>query len=484
VITGKYWKLHDDATIGKLDAAAVRLLTGSGARIDHDGLLDMLEGAGGLIDRSSRRCRFPEALIREAIGHVGGKCGPDVEIPAGWGPLTRTGQEGNFPHLVDWPSGRRRLATRQDVVDMARMAHSLDEISRVGKVVATHEVDHRIEPLWNALQLAQITDKPIRGGDILHASSIAPLVAMGEVLSGVAGDTSLVTSCDFFIAPLILDPRQAECFLEKRRFGLPNVPGTMPISGMSAPVTVAGTVALALAELMVGWVLGYVVAPELPAGGIVSTGSLDMRTTSACFGSPEAMLQDCSVVNICQRLYGIDVHAAIGYTECKRPGIEATFQKMFALLGLPFGTSHRIGDGGLLSAGQDYCPVQHMLDIEMCKAIERFRGHYEVSDDTLAVELIERMTRAEAINFLDTDHTLRHYRAEQWYPRWFDRSYWQGDEAEVGAETAMLERIDRYCKDAIDGYERPDIDESKIAELKRIFLAAEREIVGSNVTDV
>ena len=46
----------------------------------------------------------------------------------------------------------------------------------------------------------------------------------------------------------------------------------------------------------------------------------------------------------------------------------------------------------------------------------------------------------------------------------------------------MLQRIDRYCKDAIGNYQKPDIDPSKIAELKKIFLAAEKRILGSNVT--
>ena len=56
MILGEYWKLHDDETVRKIDAAAVRLLTGSGARIEHDGLLDTLEGAGCRIDRSVGRC--------------------------------------------------------------------------------------------------------------------------------------------------------------------------------------------------------------------------------------------------------------------------------------------------------------------------------------------------------------------------------------------------------------------------------------------
>jgi len=343
-------------------------------------------------------------------------------------------------------------------------------------VLTCCEIDQRIEPLWAALQIAQITDKAIEGGEIFYASQIEPLVRMGEVITGKPGDTSLVASCDFLIAPLIFDANQAECFIAKRRFGLPNVPGTMPVSGISAPVTIAGTVTVAVAELMAGWVMGYAIAPDLPASGIVSSGSLDMRTLAACFGSPEALLQDTAVVNLCHRLYGIPVWPVMGYVDCKRPGIEAMFQKMLPIVGVPFGTHMLHVADGLLSAGQDYSPVQHMLDAEMANGIARFWGNYEVNDDTVALDLIEQMMRNDRTNFLDTDHTLAHYKAEQWYPKWFDRSRWQGDAAEADAERKMLDRIDRYCKDAIAGYKQPDIDRFKVAELRRIFAAAESSI--------
>ena len=42
----------------------------------------------------------------------------------------------------------------------------------------------------------------------------------------------------------------------------------------------------------------------------------------------------------------------------------------------------------------------------------------------------------------------------------------------------MLERIDRYWKDAVDRYEAPDIDQHKIEELQRIFVTAERGLLG------
>ena len=137
---------------------------------------------------------------------------------------------------------------------------------------------------------------------------------------------------------------------------------------------------------------------------------------------------------------------------------------------------------GLLSAGQDYCPVQHILDLEIAGAVQRFWGHFEVNDETIAVEQIEQMLGGTHTDFLDTDHTLRHYIGEQWYPRWFDRTVWQGREHETADEQQMLQRIDDYCKDAIRRYEPPDLDRERLTELRRIFIAAERDILGDNVT--
>lgn len=481
---GQYWQLHDDAALRRMDEAALRLLTKSGCRVEHEGLLNLLEGAGCRVEASAMRCVFPERLVRDAIEHVGGHADEEVAVPSGWNPQHRLEQSGSFPHLLEWPSGRRRLAATQDIVDMARTAHVLDEFESIGRVLVCSDVNPRIEPLWTTLTLAQTTDKPIRGGEIFYPQYIEPLVRMGEVLSGRQKDTSLVNSCDFFISPLLFDRRQAECFLEKRRFGIKNVPGTMPISGMSAPVTPAGAVTVAVAELMAGWVFGYVVDPELPAGGIVASGSLDMSTASACFGSPEALLQDMTTVQICRRLHNIPIWAAVDYVDCKRPGLEAVFQKMYPLVSAPFGTAARFCGSGLLSAGQDYSLVQHLLDAEMARAVERFWGGFEVTEETIALRLIEEMVEKKDTSFLEADHTIRHFKQEQWYPKWFGRGPWRDAVYELEAEHRMLERIDRYCKDSIQRYQQPDTDASKIRELRRIFQSAERQILGDNTTPV
>lgn len=486
MITGKMWDLIDDDAMKRIDKAAVELLTRTGCRIEHEGLLDLLESHGCRIDRATMRCYFSEKLIRETIDHISRDImdrmysdeviSDKVSISAGWNPSLSLKLRGDYPHFLDWPSGERRLATKEDIINMVKMAHELSEFTGIGRVFICHEIPPPLEPLWTTLQIVQITNKPLMGGNVLYVEQIEPLIRIGEIWSDQIADVWLVAVCDFFISPLIFERRQAQMFMEKRRFGMANVPGTMPISGMSAPVTIAGTVALCIAELLAGWVLGYIVNPELEVGGIVCSGSLDMRTANACFGSPEALLQGISTVQICRRLYGIHIAAESGYVDCKHPGLEAIFQKMLPLVGAPFGNRFSVGGSGLLSAGECYSPVQHLLDAEMLQAVKRFTASYEVNEDTLAVDLIDQIVRQSNTNFLDTEHTRKHFRSEQWFPRWFDRTLWQGSKIEVEAEYKMLKKVNQYWKDAVARYKQPEIDQGRIRETQKIYKIAESKL--------
>lgn len=97
MISGKYWMLHDDDAIGKIDRAAMCLIERRGARIANDAMLDSLEGAGCRVDRQAQRCYFPEKLVCEALSHLGGKAGPDVKVPSGWSPVLRLAHGRELP---------------------------------------------------------------------------------------------------------------------------------------------------------------------------------------------------------------------------------------------------------------------------------------------------------------------------------------------------------------------------------------------------
>jgi trimethylamine:corrinoid methyltransferase-like protein len=196
----------------------------------------------------------------------------------------------------------------------------------------------------------------------------------------------------------------------------------------------------------------------------------------ASFGSPEAILQNLTVVQAARRLYGIDVWPAHVYTDCKTPGIQAMIEKMFPMFCFPFeGKLSDTGALGLLSAGQDYSPVQQLLELDVQGGINRLLGTYEVSDKTLGLDLFEKVKKEGLKIFLELDHTLENYKSEQWYPRWLDRQIWQTDEIERTREQKMLNEIDAYWKDAVKRYKKPDIDEKRLNEARKVLKAAEAE---------
>lgn len=479
-LTGKLWRMLDDAAMRAIADAAMRLVTRSGARIEHEPMLDWLEAAGCRVDRVGKRCYFTDRLIHDAVEAFGREDrDPDVHATMHWHWTRdfRLTQMGSHPHLLEWPTCRRRLATADDVRDMVKLAHAAEEFQAVGQVLTCAQIAPPVEPVWNAVTRMELTDKPLGSGEVLHPETVPYLAELGRIYSGKP-DNRLIASCDFCVAPLIYGERAVQCMVEKSRCGVMHVPGTMPISGMSAPVTLAGTAALAVAELLVGWAMYYVLDPKLPAGGIVCSGSLDMRSSQACFGSPEALLQDVAAVEVCRRQFGMSIWPAVNYVDCKTPGMRAVYEKMLPLMAAPMlGYGRAMGDG-LLSAGQDYSPVQHLLELDFLRGLGRYCDGFEVNRQTLAVDLMERVMGGEQEDFLTADHTLSHYRTQQWYPKWLDRGAWAGDAIEQRTETKMLGAIDAYCREAIARYERPAMDEDKLNAARQLLQKAQTELAG------
>jgi trimethylamine--corrinoid protein Co-methyltransferase len=60
-----------------------------------------------------------------------------------------------------------------------------------------------------------------------------------------------------------------------------------------------------------------------------------------------------------------------------------------------------------------------IIDNEFVGALRRFVRGFEVNEETLAFDLIKEVGPGGC--FLNTDHTVRHFRAEQWEPEIFSR---------------------------------------------------------------
>jgi trimethylamine--corrinoid protein Co-methyltransferase len=82
-----------------------------------------------------------------------------------------------------------------------------------------------------------------------------------------------------------------------------------------------------------------------------------------------------------------------------------------------------VHDLGYLESGLTGSLAQLVICDEVLGWMEHFVRGVDISDETLALDLIDEV--GPDGQFLDSDHTLAHFR-ERWYPQLFDRDNYDG----------------------------------------------------------
>jgi trimethylamine--corrinoid protein Co-methyltransferase len=120
---------------------------------------------------------------------------------------------------------------------------------------------------------------------------------------------------------------------------------------------------------------------------------------------------------------------------------------------------------GYLEAGLTTSPEMIVFTSEMIDMHRRFMAGVEISDETLALDVIHEV--GPGGDFIATEHTMQHFR-EDWYPTLFERrryGQWQA----AGAQR-MEDRLRDKTVDIIDAHVPPALPESvrtEIAQIKR-----------------
>ena len=239
------------------------------------------------------------------------------------------------------------------------------------------------------------------------------------------------------ISPLKLGREEAGIYTFFAERGLPMGIANMSSAGGSAPVTLAGAVAIHLAQ----WLFTNIVKRAYFGNKHISLGCeispLDMRTAMYPYGRPEKELCNVAFAQMARR-YGASFGGHCGHCDAKRPSVEAGFQKALNSIPTLMACGHTAIQCGLLSVDEIFSPIQMIIDDEIVSALQHFAHGIEVNEETLAFDVIKAV--GPGGHFLDAEHTARHHRTELWEPRLFSREMfagWQRSGAKIDADVAM-----------------------------------------------
>ena len=144
-----------------------------------------------------------------------------------------------------------------------------------------------------------------------------------------------------------------------------------------------------------------------------------MRSMVFGYGTPEWRLADVVLSRLSLR-YNLPVFATAGATDAKTINAQAGAEWAYSLLVCAMAGANLIHDVGYMESGLTGSLEALVLCDEIIGLVKSFTAGFEISQETLALDLIDRV--GPAGHFMDTDHTLEHFRSAVWYPTLFDRA--------------------------------------------------------------
>ena len=471
-------ELFSDDELDQLAAATLEVLERSGLMYQSERVLAALEAAGALVDRAQQRARLPRRLLEALLAsRPRPRTAPAPRRTADL-PLPGIGlQVAQF--YYDHERQQRRPGNREDLVQMIRLGDALEDGQPVSQVLILREEPPLVEPLE---ALALLLEHSSRPGDTYPycAAQFPYLEEIGAIWAGDA--RRFLGGGIFMVSPLRMGERAAEYVAAMTSRELPVGVGTMPVSGVSAPVTTAGAIVVGAADILGGWAAAWALAPELPLSGSICSGSVDMATGTVSFSSPESMLQDIGCAELFRRRFGGGVGIAGGadYTSAKFPGYQAGFEKAFEAMAIAAYTGGRPRLGaGLLDSGKTFSPLQLLIDREFQGMLNRFAAGAPVDGEQLAAQVIADIGSGLSKSHLESEHTLRHFRQALWFPRLLDRRPWDEAGEETEPDRKLLVRAQQQYQERLARYRPPPVDRDRLERVRQVVARARKELLAS-----
>jgi trimethylamine--corrinoid protein Co-methyltransferase len=240
--------------------------------------------------------------------------------------------------------------------------------------------------------------------------------------------------------------------------------------GATGPVTLAGAIAQAVAESLMGIVLAQLRRPGAPCVLGVNLPVFDMATAQATVAAPEMSLALAGQAEVAQAL-GLPTWGLAGATDSKVLDAQAGLESAFSILAQGLAGLNLIHDVGYMDSAMVCSAEMLVLGDEAIAMTKRFIRGIEVNTETLARGVVEAV--GPGGHFLQEKHTVRHFRQELWNPSLLTRqeySIWQ-----AGGAKDINQRIRDRLREIDESHKIPPLPGGVLAALDRLRRKAEEE---------
>lgn len=459
----------DEAGLAAIHETSIQILEDIGIRISHEGAVELLSDHGAVVDEADDEgelVRIPRSLADDAVDnapssftlharnpdnaiHIGDGNGP--ALASGYGaPNVRTFEEGTRSSTIADYEVLAKLAQTEDVIDIT--GYNLCEPNDVQQEVKHYEMIERS---------LRLTDKPVMGSTYGEDRAKASLEMVGIATDDRDLSKPYMAGIINTISPRRWDRKMTGGLIEFAKHGQPALISAAVMANASGPSPLAGTMALANAEILTGIVIAQLTNEGAPVIYGLPTSNVDVRHGTFSIGSPEGALFVSFAAQM-GNYYDIPSRAGGALTDSKSVDDQSGAESMMQLMTTMFSDiDYVVHAAGILDSYSTVSPEKYVADAERIRYIKRFQDGYDLNEDTFALDILSDVEPGG--HFLDQRHTLEHCKTDHYMSEVYDRQSTDDWENQGGKTTFELarEQVDKRLEE----YERPELDSDLEAEL-------------------
>ena len=462
--------LSDDQ-LQAFKSATLEILEETGIYCPSMKALNIYAEHGALVDFEKQVAKFPPQIVLEAMSSapryytMGARSqNHDLNLD---GTATYLATDGTGVETIDFNNTQRRASTKADVARMARITDYLSSIGFYWPMVSAQDFPsiaslHELDASFNN------TVKHVQTCTVVEEKTAHYAVEMAKVISENEETMQARPPLSFLIctiAPLAMDLEATEAALVLAEAGLPVGFMSMACGGTTAPATVAGTLAIADAEMVASIVLVQMAHPGAPTYSSLMPGIMHPYTGDFDGGARETGMFYPVGVELAHK-WGLPTLAAVG-TSADTSGWSSAVGIASNMLMVALCGAETCSGIGLREMCTLLTPEALVLDADIYDMVRVDARGVDTSQEAFALDVIK--TVGPRGHFLKEKHTRQHLR-----------------KLEFSELTTQLSNEGGY-KDPIDmalektawilenHYPEP-LSEAQRGELKSILSSAEREI--------
>jgi trimethylamine--corrinoid protein Co-methyltransferase len=435
-LAGQTAHVLDQVDLLALHDATLQLLEDVGAEFQDEEALDVFRRADGASVEGSRvrlASNMVERVIEQAPGgFVLRARNPDYDLTLGEGRVHYTSAFG-ATFVSDSVERVFRKATLEDVERYVRIADNLENVHYILTPFVPQDLPPAIAEIYAGAAQYNNTEKHVAIG-VPTSHYMAELWEMGQLVAEATGVEGPLYSLGCTInSPLVYSHEMLPKIMFAAEHDIPLRIVSGALASATAPVTLAGALAVQNAEILAGVALCQLINPGCPLVYGTFVGGMDMRTGKWAAAGAEMSLATAASAQLCA-MYDIPLgYGTGGITDSRVPDVRAGLESGLTTLAAALCGVEVIHDGvsGLMAGGMAISFEQFILDNEIAKWTNRFLRGIDVNPETLALDVIKDV--GPGGHFLEQRHTLNLFREEHLISPLMSREYlleWPASEAE------------------------------------------------------